>query len=81
MKKLPKGEQYYALAEMVISSPHYLGAGFSWGDKRILDCSNELFKGNSTNWVGIDTNHHIEYVLAELMEFMKIPAEAAKVQA
>jgi hypothetical protein len=79
MQKPPKGKQYYSLAKIVISSPHYLGASFSWGDQRILDCSNEVFMGNSTSWIGIDTNHHIEYVLAELNEFVKIPTKAKKV--
>lgn len=70
--KSPGYNQYFTLAHMVISSPYYLGANFSWGDERILECSNELFPGNLTSWVGIDTNHHIEYVLAEINEFVKI---------
>ena len=62
----PKGKQHYALATKVINSPYYEGSDFSWGDSKILDCSNEKCVGNPTNWISIDTNHHIEYVLKEI---------------
>lgn len=81
LSKPPGYNQYYTLAQMVVSSPYYSGAGFSWGDERILDCSNEAFTGNLTSWVAIDTNHHIEYVAAEINEFVKIPTKAKTAKA
>ena len=66
LTKPPKGKQYYLLAAKVVNSPYYEGANFSWGDSKILDCSNQKCIGNSTNWISIDTNHHIEYVLKEV---------------
>lgn len=67
----PLTEQNYELANILVQSRHYLGASFSWGDQRIFDCSQKNFKGNSTNWVSIDTNHHIETVLAEIFEYQR----------
>lgn len=66
LTKPPKGKQHYLLAAKVVNSPYYEGADFSWGDSKILDCSNQKCIGNSTNWISIDTNHHIEYVLKEV---------------
>lgn len=65
-----KGEQMYGLAKKVINSNHYMGGSFSWGDSRIEDCSLQKFKGNACNWIAIDTNHHIGFVLSEVAEFV-----------
>jgi hypothetical protein len=75
LTKPPKGKQYYALATKVVNSPYYEGANFSWGDSKILDCSNEKFIGNSTNWISVDTNHHIEYVLKEIKLYKSVSKE------
>jgi hypothetical protein len=64
-----KGAQMYDLSRNLIESPHYLGSSFSWGDSRIQSCSNEEFKGNPTQWISIDTNHHVTYALTEVKEF------------
>lgn len=64
-----KGEQRWDLSRQIVQSNQYMGEQFSWGDKRILSCANEEFKGNPSNWVAIDTNHHIHTVLAEVFEF------------
>jgi hypothetical protein len=40
-KKVIKGAQMYDLARVIVKSPYYLGAGFSWGDERIEACSRE----------------------------------------
>lgn len=61
--------QSQKLSQVIVDSKHYLGPGFSWGDKKILDCSKGLFVGNSTGWIAIDTNHHITAVTAEIFEF------------
>lgn len=64
-----KGAQMYTLSEIIIKSPHYMRENFSWGDKRILECSQEGFKGTAGQWIAIDTSHHLAYVLAEVEEF------------
>lgn len=64
-----KGEQMYDLSKTVIDSVYYMGKGFSWGDQKIMDCSNKELKGNGCTWVAIDTNHHTHTVLAEIFEF------------
>jgi len=64
-----KGEQMYDLSQIVADSSHYMLEIFSWGDKRIKDCSNRLFKGSPCDWVAIDTNHHIQSVITEIFEF------------
>ncbi|MDD5330156.1 MAG: beta family protein [Sulfuricella sp.] len=67
-----KGGQMYDLAKRLVESQHYLGPEFSWGDSQILQCSlGQGTPGNSTTWIAIDTNHHIAYAVAEVMEFEK----------
>lgn len=69
-----KGAQHHELAAKVIQSPHYLGPDFSWGDKRITSCANGEFRGNSTTWIAIDTNHHVEAAVLEITEFKQLHA-------
>ncbi|GLG82597.1 beta family protein [Acinetobacter calcoaceticus] len=59
------------LAERLVNSIYYEGDDYSWGDKKILECANGVkkFIGNSTQWVAIDTSHHITYVLEEVNSF------------
>ncbi|EKF7008887.1 hypothetical protein OZ470_004765, partial [Escherichia coli] len=64
-----KGAQMQDLCKILVSSPHYKGEQFSWGDKKIYECANEEFVGNTTNWVSIDTTHHVTHVVAEVREF------------
>jgi hypothetical protein len=68
-RKGNKGEQMWDLSREIVESPQYMKERFSWGDKRIMSCANEEFKGNPSNWVAIDTNHHIHAVIAEIYEF------------
>jgi hypothetical protein len=63
-----KGEQMWTLADKIVKSPHFMGASFSWGDARIVECSQKAFKGGAAQWIEIDTNHHLVYVLAEVEE-------------
>ncbi len=63
-------EQFCDLAKIVFNSGHYLEKAFSWGDKQIFLHSNPANKtGSQTTWISIDTNHHIETVLMEILEF------------
>lgn len=65
----PKGAQMWGLSRTVMDSGFYRDETFSWGDKRIDECSRELFKGTSTMWIANDTSHHIASVLVEVAEF------------
>lgn len=80
-----RGAEGYAqsqtLCKVLVASKHYINTvpPFSWGDTRILDCSNMVFVGNSTDWIAIDTNHHIKAVTTELFEFAReIAASSAR---
>jgi hypothetical protein len=65
-----KYQQFCNLAKIVVNSKHFLSAKFSWGDERILFYSDsECNFGNQTTWIAIDTNHHIETVVMEILEF------------
>ncbi len=74
LSKPPKGEQMWQLAQKIIDSGYYLGEQFSWGDSEIFRCSKKKFKGNAGQWIAIDTNHHLAYVVAEIAEFERITA-------
>ncbi|EMC8778983.1 beta family protein [Providencia rettgeri] len=67
-----KGEQIYDLAKVIVTSPHYLGGSFSWGDEKTFDCSLKKFKGRPQDWISYDTNHHISYVVEEVIEFIRL---------
>lgn len=59
------------LSKRLIDSIYYEGVEFSWGDNKIFECANRVkdFLGNLTQWVSIDTSHHIKYVLDEIYSF------------
>lgn len=59
------------LAMRLVNSSYYEDASFSWGDKKIFECAHGVknFIGNPTQWVSIDTSHHIQYVLEEIHSF------------
>ncbi|WP_447887395.1 beta family protein [Serratia fonticola] len=66
-----KGAQMYDLARAIVSSPYYLGPEFSWGDERIEACSKEEIKGGPTQWISYDTNHHVSFVVEEVLEYQR----------
>ncbi|UGQ46158.1 beta family protein [Massilia endophytica] len=60
------------LACILVSSHHYMGPTFSWGDSQILQCSvGAVEMGSPTTWIAIDSNHHIQAVLTEVFEFQR----------
>jgi hypothetical protein len=61
--------QMYGLSLRLVTSAHFLGSGFSWGDDQILLCSRRVVLGSTTLWVAIDTNHHLTFVVQEVEEF------------
>jgi hypothetical protein len=62
--------QFCDLAQTVINSKHYLGKSFSWADGQIFLHSNpKCNSGSHQTWISIDTNHHIETVVMEVLEF------------
>lgn len=70
-----KGAQMFELAEHLVKSEHFLDSDFSWGDAQIYEKSlartNPHLKvkpGGHTQWIAIDTNHHLAWVIAEIDE-------------
>lgn len=60
-------DQFHDLAEVIVALPEYRGAAFSWGDHRISEVARRATgPGNMTNWVAIETNHHITEVVNQL---------------
>lgn len=62
-------KQMHALSERILRSPYYLGPEFSWGDGQIDACSSGIITGSSTDWIAIDTNHHLAFAVQEVAEF------------
>lgn len=56
-----------AMANEILESEYYYGEHFSFGDLEIKERAlGEKGPGGNTNWVTIDTNHHITVVIEEL---------------
>lgn len=72
-----KGAQHQELARLVIKSGHWVDEKFSWGDQEILRCSEGEFSGSSSDWIAIDTNHHIHSVVREVIEYRDLVAAKA----
>lgn len=62
-------KQMHDLSARLKRSPHFLGPSFSWGDEQILLCSRQFVLGSTTQWIAIDTNHHLTFVVHEVEEF------------
>lgn len=76
MRKGDKGGQMFKLAAALVSSPYFMGAGFSWGDsqialrsKALTDSTVKIGPGNQSTWIAIDTSHHLAYAIGEVEEF------------
>lgn len=80
MRVEPKGAQHCELASKIVSSQFFAGSTFSWGDARIAACANGDFPGSLTTWISIDTNHHIEAVVEEVLAFRRVHAKQATVE-
>ncbi|MET1247612.1 beta family protein [Sporolactobacillus sp. STCC-11] len=61
-------ENVRSACQMLVQSPYYFGADFSWGDNEIyLKAVGETTRsGNPTTWRAIGTNHHITFILNHL---------------
>ncbi|MBJ8552658.1 beta family protein [Acinetobacter bereziniae] len=70
MRKGVKGEQMWALADFLVNSQYYKNPNYSWGDFQIKQCSLKLIKGGHSEWISIDTNHHLYFVLEEIHDFI-----------
>lgn len=78
MRVPPKGAQHCELAKKIVDSQYFAGANFSWGDARIVACANSEFPGSLVTWIAIDTNHHIESVVEEILAFRRVHAQQVK---
>jgi hypothetical protein len=61
--------QMHGLATIVAASNHFLSGQFSWGDSQILIRMASLKPGSPSDWIAIDTNHHLSFVVSEAEEF------------
>jgi hypothetical protein len=62
-------KQMHDLSARLSGSTQFLGPRFSWGDSQILLCSRQAVLGSPTQWIAIDTNHHLTFVVSEVEEF------------
>lgn len=67
--------QYHRISNLLTASSLYSGPTFSWGDAHINNCCNpaSTSNGSLTTWVAVNTNHHIEFVVRQLV----LPATTA----
>lgn len=64
--------QHRNLAEKLVTSAHYMGPTFSWGDSEILNCSIGLREiRDATLMIAVDSNHHIGVVVLEILEHQR----------
>jgi len=57
--------QMFNLAKALVDSKYF--DNLSWGDQKILDCSNGKGPGNPTNWISYELNHHFTYMVQEVI--------------
>lgn len=63
--------QMPGVASEIVKSKEYL-PGFSWGDKIVERASLGLsVKNGHGKWIAYDTNHHLAFVLEEVLEFQR----------
>jgi hypothetical protein len=59
--------QFHDVCRDLIDRAEYRGSHFSWGDKYIEDCANEIVgTGNLTTWRKVGTSHHLAFVLRQV---------------
>lgn len=59
--------QFHSLCSQLVADRRFCGAGFSWGDDRILQCSrNQGGPGNLTTWRQVGTNHHLAFAVRQV---------------
>ncbi|MGC2646724.1 MAG: hypothetical protein WA261_10645, partial [Candidatus Sulfotelmatobacter sp.] len=59
--------QYPKLANMIKEHPAWKAdRNFSWGDKKVDDCSQHRFVGTLSEWRGIGASHHIALTVQQL---------------
>jgi hypothetical protein len=60
-------EQFHEVCRFLVRQPEFAGPEFSWGDRYIDGCANELVgTGNLTTWRKVGTSHHIATVTRQL---------------
>lgn len=65
-------EQYYELANKVITSKGYSGKEFSFGDNYISHVADRnILPKQTAPWVLADMNHHIEYTTIQIQELFE----------
>lgn len=63
-------EQFNELCRRLVKRPEYSQATFSWGDRYISLCAQDLDgPGNATTWRKVGTSHHLIYVVGQIASF------------
>ena len=59
--------QYRDMCKTLVSSPHFVGEGYSHGDKYIADCARGVQKpGSLPTWRCVFSNHHLERIVQDV---------------
>lgn len=71
-------QQMRPMCQGLVASGLYAGAGFSWGDKRILETAegNVNTYGSPTTWKNVGINHHLCVVLHQLATLRGLPGSS-----
>jgi len=64
--QLAPSVQYPKLANMIKNHSSWKNRSFSWGDKKVDDCSQHRFVGSLSEWRGIGASHHIALVAQQI---------------
>ncbi|MBN2239006.1 MAG: beta family protein [Dehalococcoidales bacterium] len=63
-------DQTRHLCRDLIALDEYLKQEFSWGDRYIQECADEIAGvGSQTTWVSVGVNHHITFVVNQLRHY------------
>lgn len=79
-REVDKWGQMRDVSKRVIESGYFVGREYSWADDYIYQCyKGTLPTGGAGTWIGVDTNHHLAYVVDEVHQFKAKKSTTKKV--
>lgn len=70
--------QFRTLSAQLMADAVYMGPAFSFGDRFIHDCANNIGgTGNLPSWVTVAANHHMTYVVRQIASLPGLAGVAA----
>lgn len=61
---------FHDVCRLLVGQSEFSGEEFSWGDRRIYECSTQAYDtGNPGQWVTIGINHHLTFVTEQVASF------------